>query len=324
MPLKVLDSPFREITGPVIEYVRSVRRGSPRDVVTVLIPEYVVGHWWEHLLHNQSALRLKGRLLFTPGVMVTSVPWQLKSSEALADRVEGSAPGAVRRGDVGRGRRPVLSADETPVSAVGRRRSSSRSARSPTAGTASPGTRAGWCSSGTRCRASGCASASPTATTARSSGAPTPSRCSSRRRTASRRRARGPGRAGAAAATGSTPSLPAQRALKAAVVREQLQPAGRPRASTSMVEAVPGDDDGLGWRTRVQSPVDDDGRAGLRRHRSHEVVPVDHCLIAHPLTSTPPGSPGGRWPGVASVEVAVSTTRRRDRWCCRTAAVPVR
>ena len=69
----------------------------------MFIPEYVVGRWWEHLLHNQSALRLKGRLLFTPGVMVTSVPWQLKSSEALADRVEGSAPGAARRGDVGRG-----------------------------------------------------------------------------------------------------------------------------------------------------------------------------------------------------------------------------
>jgi amino acid transporter len=103
VPLKVLDSPFREITDPVIEYVRTVRRGSPRDLVTVLIPEYVVGHWWEHLLHNQSALRLKGRLLFTPGVMVTSVPWQLKSSEALADRVEGTAPGAARRGDVGRG-----------------------------------------------------------------------------------------------------------------------------------------------------------------------------------------------------------------------------
>ena len=50
---------------------------APRDVVAVFIPEYVVGHWWEHLLHNQSALRLKSRLLFRPGVMVTSVPWQL-------------------------------------------------------------------------------------------------------------------------------------------------------------------------------------------------------------------------------------------------------
>jgi len=103
VPLKVLDSPFREVTGPVIEYVRAIRSGSPRDLVTVLIPEYVVGHWWEHLLHNQSALRLKGRLLFTPGVMVTSVPWQLASSAGLEDRAEGTAPGAVRRGEPGRG-----------------------------------------------------------------------------------------------------------------------------------------------------------------------------------------------------------------------------
>jgi amino acid transporter len=81
VPLTVVDSPYREITRPIIEYVKSVRRESPRDVVTVFIPEYVVGRWWEHLLHNQSALRLKGRLLFEPGVMVTSVPWQLSSTE---------------------------------------------------------------------------------------------------------------------------------------------------------------------------------------------------------------------------------------------------
>ena len=87
VPLKVIDSPFREITKPVLDYVRRTRKNAPRDVVTVFIPEYVVGHWWEHLLHNQSALRLKGRLLFTPGVMVTSVPWQLSSSEALDERI---------------------------------------------------------------------------------------------------------------------------------------------------------------------------------------------------------------------------------------------
>lgn len=81
VPLRVLDSPFREITRPIITYVRSIRRDSPRDLVVVYIPEYVVGHWWEQLLHNQSALRLKGRLLFTPGVVVASVPWQLSSTE---------------------------------------------------------------------------------------------------------------------------------------------------------------------------------------------------------------------------------------------------
>jgi amino acid transporter len=81
VPLTVVDSPYREITKPIIDFVKSVRTDSPRDVVTVFIPEYVVGHWWEHVLHNQSALRLKGRLLFEPGVMVVSVPWQLESSQ---------------------------------------------------------------------------------------------------------------------------------------------------------------------------------------------------------------------------------------------------
>jgi amino acid transporter len=85
VPLVVLDSPYREITRPLLDYVKQVRLDSPRDVVCVFIPEYVVGHWWEHLLHNQSALRLKGRLLFQPRVMVTSVPWQLESSLALVD-----------------------------------------------------------------------------------------------------------------------------------------------------------------------------------------------------------------------------------------------
>ncbi|MEV7803365.1 APC family permease [Microbispora sp. NPDC088329] len=97
VPLKILDSPYREITGPILDYVKSLRRRSPRDVVTVYIPEYVVGRWWEHLLHNQSALRLKGRLLFKPGVMVTSVPFQLASSDRLRGRREPSAPGASRR-----------------------------------------------------------------------------------------------------------------------------------------------------------------------------------------------------------------------------------
>ena len=64
----------------MLRYVKEVRKASPRDVITVYIPEYVVGRWWEQLLHNQTALRLKGRLLFMPGVMVTSVPYQLDSA----------------------------------------------------------------------------------------------------------------------------------------------------------------------------------------------------------------------------------------------------
>jgi amino acid transporter len=86
VPLKVLDSPFREVTRPILDYVKSIRRESPRDVISIFVPQYVVGHWWEQLLHNQSALRLKSRLLFTPGVMVVSVPWQLVSSEKVKEK----------------------------------------------------------------------------------------------------------------------------------------------------------------------------------------------------------------------------------------------
>ena len=90
--LRVIESPYREITRPIIDYIKRLRRESPRDLVTVYVPEYVVGHWWEQLLHNQSALRLKTRLLFAPGVMVVSVPWQLESSELASDSADWRQP----------------------------------------------------------------------------------------------------------------------------------------------------------------------------------------------------------------------------------------
>ncbi|MFU8850677.1 APC family permease [Micromonospora sp. SL1-18] len=99
VPLTVIDSPYREITRPILNFVASVRRESPRDVVTVFIPEYVVGRWWENLLHNQSALRLKTRLLFEPGVMVTSVPWQLASTaNKNLDRLDATLSRGPKRG----------------------------------------------------------------------------------------------------------------------------------------------------------------------------------------------------------------------------------
>ncbi|WP_051208537.1 APC family permease [Propionicicella superfundia] len=88
VPLTVLASPYREVTRPVLEYVNSLRSANPRDVVCVFIPELVVGHWWEQLLHNQSALILRARLFFMPGVMVTSVPYRLASSQAALDRAK--------------------------------------------------------------------------------------------------------------------------------------------------------------------------------------------------------------------------------------------
>jgi Amino acid permease len=102
VPLKVMYSPYREIVRPIIEYAIQIRKANPRGVVAIYIPEYVVGRWWEQLLHNQTALRLKGKLLFTPGVMVTSVPYQLQSSEIARARARRDA-GRVKAGDLRRG-----------------------------------------------------------------------------------------------------------------------------------------------------------------------------------------------------------------------------
>src|SRR6185503_9559801 len=103
VPLKVLYSPYREVVKPIVDYATQIRKANPRGVVAVYIPEYVVGRWWEQLLHNQTALRLKGRLLFTPGVMVTSVPYQLRSSQIAREREEREGT-RVRAGDLRRGR----------------------------------------------------------------------------------------------------------------------------------------------------------------------------------------------------------------------------
>jgi amino acid transporter len=91
VPLTVVASPYREITRPVVQYVKQLRRESPRDIVTVFIPEYVLGHWWEQVLHNQSALRLKARLLQQRGVVVASVPYQLRSATQAAAAAPGLA-----------------------------------------------------------------------------------------------------------------------------------------------------------------------------------------------------------------------------------------
>ena len=77
VPLVVLESPYRETARPVVRYVRHLRREHPGDVIAVVIPEYVVEHWWQNALHNQTAWRLKARLLYEPSVTVTSVPWLL-------------------------------------------------------------------------------------------------------------------------------------------------------------------------------------------------------------------------------------------------------
>ena len=79
--LTVVGSPFRDITTPIVDYLQRIRLESPRDLVAVYLPEYVVSHWWEELLHNQSALRLKLRLRLMGNVMLTSVPYVLDGAD---------------------------------------------------------------------------------------------------------------------------------------------------------------------------------------------------------------------------------------------------
>ncbi|WP_428532641.1 APC family permease [Propionicimonas sp.] len=101
IPLKVIASPYREVTGPFLNYVKGMRSDNPRDVVCVYIPEYIVGHWWEQVLHNQTGLILKTRLNFMQGVMVTSVPYQLASSKYALSRVQRNTAAAWRRPGTG-------------------------------------------------------------------------------------------------------------------------------------------------------------------------------------------------------------------------------
>ncbi|MDP9293383.1 MAG: APC family permease [Actinomycetota bacterium] len=92
VPLMVIESPYRETVRPVLRYVRHLRREHPGDVISVVIPEYVVAHWWQRLLHNQTALRLKGRLRLEPSVAVTSVPWLLGGDDGATARARELPP----------------------------------------------------------------------------------------------------------------------------------------------------------------------------------------------------------------------------------------
>jgi hypothetical protein len=78
VPLVVLDSPYRSLMEPLLEYVERLNISSPGDYVTVVLPEFVPARWWHHLFHNQNALLIKGALLFKPNTVVTSVPFHLQ------------------------------------------------------------------------------------------------------------------------------------------------------------------------------------------------------------------------------------------------------
>lgn len=98
VPVTVLASPYREMSEPLIRHLRAHRRASPRDLMVVYIPEYVVARGWQRLLHNRTTTRLKDRLHREPGVMVASVPWQLSSAGGGTHRLPESPLGQTRTG----------------------------------------------------------------------------------------------------------------------------------------------------------------------------------------------------------------------------------
>lgn len=119
VPLRVVQSPYRDISFPLISYIKQRRDEHGAEVVTVYMPQFVVGHWWENLLHNHKARRIRHKLMLCHGVTVALVPWLLDSSKILYTRPSRPLPGQDRRGEPVRAvvRKPL------PPAAVSRRRS---------------------------------------------------------------------------------------------------------------------------------------------------------------------------------------------------------
>ena len=232
--------------------------------------------------------------------MVTSVPYQLRSSEIARER-ELREDRRVRPGDLRRGqrRRPRPRPSGPAALTAGRRPRRPAPARGASRvgerfdAEVGPVAHGGHCvvrlpaprgrgssSCGTRCRASGSSSRSPRAPRATGSCGPTRSRCSSRRPTGSRRRARSPGPGACGGCDFQHVVLAAPARLKADVVARAAGPGSPGSTSTSTWSRCPGDQDGLRWRTRQRFVPLPDGGRGMRKHRSHDVVEVDDCLIA--------------------------------------------
>ena len=84
--LKALSAPYRDISSVILQYVRSRRRSTPTEMLVIYMPQFLVTHWWENFVHNQSALRLRAALLGVPGVVITIVPWQLGEDDVVEGR----------------------------------------------------------------------------------------------------------------------------------------------------------------------------------------------------------------------------------------------
>ena len=99
VPLKIIESPYREFTAPLIAYLEARHEQRKQERISIYLPKYVVGHWWEHIFHNHRANRLRRRLMYVPHTMVTIVPWRLRSAERFNPFDRKPLPGDMRRGE---------------------------------------------------------------------------------------------------------------------------------------------------------------------------------------------------------------------------------
>lgn len=120
VPLRVIQSPYRDISFPLIKYIKKRREDHGSEVVTVYMPQFIVGHWWENLLHNHKARRIRHKLMLCHGVTIALVPWLLDSSKVLYSRPGRPLPGQERRGEPVR--RAVIRKPLPPAKISGRKR----------------------------------------------------------------------------------------------------------------------------------------------------------------------------------------------------------
>ncbi len=107
VPLHILESPYRDISAPLIQYLKARRKKHGAEVITIYTPQFIVGHWWENLLHNHKARRIRHKLMLMHGVVIALVPWLLDSSDLIYGRRSRPLPGQERRGEPVRPRKPV-------------------------------------------------------------------------------------------------------------------------------------------------------------------------------------------------------------------------
>jgi hypothetical protein len=100
VPLRILPSPFRDFGAPLSEYLTEYRTLHEQQRMSIYIPKYVVGHWWEHIFHNHRANRIRKQLMYVRGAMIVLVPWRLESAEKIDLFSRSPLPGDVRRGEV--------------------------------------------------------------------------------------------------------------------------------------------------------------------------------------------------------------------------------